>query len=126
MVRWNKHLLIAVAAYCAAVMPAAATWIDGEQATLQGLDKITARISTLTAPIGQPVTFGTLEITVHRCAFHPPEEPPENAGFLRVIDRGHDQTRPSKQVFSGWVFSSSPAISALEHPVYDVTLLACE
>jgi len=28
-------------------------------------------------------------------------------------------------VFSGWMFSSSPAISALEHPVYDITLLAC-
>ena len=28
-------------------------------------------------------------------------------------------------VFSGWMFASSPAVSSLEHPVYDVTLLAC-
>ncbi len=27
--------------------------------------------------------------------------------------------------FSGWMFSSSPAISALEHPVYDITVLEC-
>ena len=65
-----------------------------------------------------------LEITINRCAFHPPEEPPENAAFITVRDRGYDGLAP-KQVFSGWMFSSSPAISALEHPVYDLTLLAC-
>jgi hypothetical protein len=29
-------------------------------------------------------------------------------------------------VFSGWMFSSSPAVSAMEHPVYDITLLSCK
>jgi hypothetical protein len=105
--------------------PALASWIDGDVATLQALDKITARISTLQAPIGVTVTFGTLDITVQRCAFHPPEEPPEDAGFIEIVDRGHDPSQPGMPVFSGWMFSSSPAISALEHPVYDVTLLGC-
>ena len=102
----------------------AVTWIDGGNARLQALDKITARISTLEAPVGAARFFGTLEITVNRCAFHPPEEPPENAAFITVLDRGYDGRQP-KLVFSGWVFSSSPAVSALEHPVYDLTLLAC-
>ena len=102
----------------------AATWIDGKKARLQALDKITARISTVEAPVGTARFYGTLEITINRCAFHPPEEPPENAAFVTVRDRGYDGLAP-KQVFSGWIFSSSPAISALEHPVYDLTLLAC-
>ena len=102
----------------------AATWIDGNKARLQALDKITARISTVEVPVGAARLYGTLEITINRCAFHPPEEPPENAAFITVLDRGYDGLTP-KQAFSGWIFSSSPAISALEHPVYDLTLLAC-
>ena len=102
-----------------------ASWIEGRTATIQALDKITARISTLSAPIGEPIRFGTLEIVIQRCAFRPPEEPPENVAFLEITDRGHDETAPGRQVFSGWMFSSSPAVSAVEHPVYDVTLLDC-
>ena len=102
----------------------ATTWIDGNKARLQALDKITARISTVEAPVGAARFYGTLEIIINRCAFHPPEEPPENAAFITVRDRGYDGLAP-RQVFSGWIFSSSPAISALEHPVYDLTLLAC-
>lgn len=105
--------------------PASASWLEGDIARLQALDKITARISTLSAQIGQPIQFGTLDITVQRCAFHPPEETPEDAAFVQIVDRGHDPSGAGKRVFSGWMFSSSPAISALEHPVYDITLLAC-
>ena len=102
----------------------AVTWIDGNKARLQALDKITARISTVEAPVGASRFFGTLEVLVNRCAFHPPEEPPENAAFITIHDRGYDGLEP-KMIFSGWVFSSSPAVSAIEHPVYDVTLLTC-
>ena len=102
----------------------AVTWIDGNKARLQALDKITARISTVDAPVGASRFFGTLEVLVNRCAFHPPEEPPENAAFITIHDRGYDGLEP-KMIFSGWVFSSSPAVSAIEHPVYDLTLLAC-
>ena len=108
-----------------ALTPANAGWINGTVAQLQALDKITARISTLSAPIGEPIQFGTLEIVIQRCAFRPPEEPPENVAFLEITDRGHDGSAPRRQVFSGWMFSSSPAVSAVEHPVYDITLLDC-
>ena len=100
-------------------------WLDGRVATMQALDKITARISTLSAPVGEARQFGTLEFTVRRCAFHPPEETPENAAFVVIRDLGYDPSVAPAEVFSGWMFSSSPAISALEHPVYDITLLAC-
>ena len=121
----SKSALYCAILALASIAPAEARWIDGNTAQLQALDKITARISTLTAPIGVPITFGTFDIIVQRCAFHPPEETPEDAGYVEIIDRGHDRTQAKKQVFSGWMFSSSPAISAVEHPVYDITLLEC-
>lgn len=92
---------------------------------MQALDKITARISTLSVPVGEARQFGTLEVTIQRCAFHPPEETPENAAYVVIRDLGYDPSVAPAKVFSGWMFSSSPAISALEHPVYDITLLAC-
>ena len=101
------------------------SWIEASSAKLQTLDKITARISSLDVGLYNPERFGTLEITVSRCAYRPPEEPPENAAFLIVRDVGHDTTLPPVQVFQGWVFATSPAISGLEHAVYDVTLIAC-
>jgi hypothetical protein len=92
-------------------------------AVLQGLDKTTARVSRFDAPVGTPVAFGTLSIVVRDCEKSAPEDRPENAAFLQVYENrpGEKQQR----LFSGWMFSSSPALSALEHPVYDVTLLDC-
>ena len=93
-------------------------------AILQGLDKITARVSTISMPIGHSVRFGTLEIVVRYCDKKPPEETPESAAFLDI-----HQARPgeaSVPLFKGWMFASSPALSALEHPVYDIWVLDCE
>ncbi|MDE0335953.1 MAG: DUF2155 domain-containing protein, partial [Defluviicoccus sp.] len=65
-----------------AAMPAAAE--DGRVAVLQGLDKVTARISTFDAPVGRAVGFGTLRIVARYCRKRPPEEPPETTAFLEI------------------------------------------
>ena len=110
---------------CGTASAQTTVWLDGRVATMQALDKITARISTLSAPVGEARQFGTLEVTVQTCVFHPPEETPENAAFVVIRDLGYEPSVEPAEVFSGWMFSSSPAISALEHPVYDIMLLAC-
>ena len=92
-------------------------------AVLQGLDKVTARISTIEAPVEEPVPFGTLEIIAHTCRKRPPEEPPEVTAFLDIVDVKPGQ--PIQRLFTGWMFASSPALSALEHPVYDVWVIDC-
>jgi len=97
-------------------------------AVLQGLDKTTARVSTIEAPLDKPVRFGTLVITARACDKKPPEEPPNTAAFLE-IDEARAQGQASTDVqhlFSGWMFAQSPALSSLEHPVYDVTVLDCK
>ena len=118
-------LIVFICLACGAASAQTTVWLDGRVATMQALDKITARISTLSTPVGEARQYGTLEVTVQRCAFHPPEETPENAAFVVVRDLGYDPSVAPATVFSGWMFSSSPAISALEHPVYDITLLDC-
>jgi hypothetical protein len=97
-------------------------------AVLQGLDKTTARISKFDAPIDKPVRFGRLIITVRACIKHPPEEEPESAAFLQIdeVRQGERNTVISQRVFSGWMFASSPALSALENPIYDVGVLDCK
>ena len=93
-------------------------------AILQGLDKVTARVSTFPAPIGRTVKFGTLEIIARTCDKRPPEETPESAAFLDVWEVRPGE--PAASVYRGWMFASSPALAAMEHPVYDVWVLDCK
>ena len=97
-------------------------------AVLQGLDKTTARVSKFDAPVGQAVRFGTLVITVRACIKHPPEEEPESAAFLQIdeVRQGERNSGVSQRVVSGWMFASSPALSALENPIYDIGVLDCK
>ncbi|MFO1154375.1 MAG: DUF2155 domain-containing protein [Rhodospirillales bacterium] len=90
---------------------------------LRALDKVTTRSSTLEAPIDQPVHFRTLTITARVCDKKPPEEQPEAAAFLDIVE-----ARPgmaARDVFRGWMFASSPGLSPMQHPVYDVWVLDC-
>lgn len=92
-------------------------------AMMQGLDKVTARVSTFPLEVDKPARFGTLEITLKACRKRPPEEPPESTAFLEIREiRLGEQPRP---LFSGWMFASSPALNPLQHPVYDVWVLDC-
>jgi hypothetical protein len=91
---------------------------------LRGLDKTTARVSTFEGAAGSVIHFGTLAITVHDCRKHPPEEDPETAAFLDIDENLPGLAKPVHW-FTGWMFASSPAVSALEHPVYDVWVLDC-
>ena len=92
---------------------------------LQGLDKVTARISTFNSRVGKTVRFGTLEIRILRCQRNRPENPPERGAFLQIYDT-EPETGKKRQVFSGWMFASNPALNAMEHPVYDVWVKDCK
>jgi hypothetical protein len=135
----GRTMKLAVAALCC-IFPAA-VWAQSAPSTppgsdenkwlppattavLQTLDKITGRVRTIEAPVGEAVRFITLSITAHVCRKRPPEEPPESAAFLEIRE-----IKPGEQpraVFTGWMFASSPAVSALESPVYDVWVLDCK
>ena len=116
-------MALALAVFATGPAMAQSKTIPRKIAVLQGLDKITARISTFEAPVDEEVTFGSLDIVARTCREAPPEEARESVAFLEVVDRRPDG--PEVEVFSGWMFASSPAVSAMEHPVYDVWIVEC-
>lgn len=100
-------------------------------AVLRGLDKTSGLTQDFSAPVGKTVKFHSLDITARTCSKRPPEEtPPEAWAYLEIADTpvvDADEKKPGKKdVFSGWMFQSSPALNALEHPAYDVWLIDCK
>ncbi|UUX49167.1 DUF2155 domain-containing protein [Nisaea acidiphila] len=104
--------------------PREPAWLEFPIAVLQGLDKITARISTFEIPVDQTGRFGTFLITPRACRQRPPTETPESAAFMEIDEQKPDEEQV--RLFTGWMFASSPALNAVEHPVYDVWLLDCK
>lgn len=119
----RRYLLLGLLFFACA--PAwAAPQVEKPVATLRALDKITARVEEFDVPIERPYKFGTIVITVRSCRTTPPEETPEAAAFIEVGEfKGGAKEEP---VFKGWMFASTPALSALEHPLYDIWLIGCK
>jgi hypothetical protein len=90
---------------------------------MQTLDKITARTETFEADVGSTVKFGPLYIKIQSCQKASPLEPPESAAFLQIWEINADDK--AEWIFSGWMFASSPALSHMDHPIYDVWVLDC-
>ena len=98
--------------------------ISGNSVVLGGLDKITAKFTDFEINIGESKKFGTLSIKIFQCRKRPPEEITEDFVLLTV----NDMINPDNPllIFSGWMFSSSPSLSALEHPTYDIWIKECK
>lgn len=110
-----------------------------DMAVLQILDKVSARVTTLRVPVGSSAAFGLIFVTARSCQVSLPSDTPEAAAFLEIsevdlhsLPRSEESGRvinaanTQRLLFTGWMFASSPALSALEHPTYDVTVLGCE
>ena len=48
----------------------------------------------------------------------------ESAAFLEIVEAREGEA--PQRLFSGWMFASSPALSALENPIYDLWVLDCK
>ena len=93
-------------------------------AVFSGLDKITGRITSFDAAIGETVQFGALQVTARACYSRPPTETPLTDGFVEVDEvtlQGE-----VRRIFTGWMFAASPGLHAVEHPIYDVWLVDCK
>jgi hypothetical protein len=94
-------------------------------AVIRVLDKMTARVEEMVLTVGKPVQFDTITIVARSCRVTAPEEsPPESAAFLEVSEVKIGASEGN--IFKGWMFASSPALSAMEHPVYDIWVTGCK
>jgi hypothetical protein len=104
--------------------PALAETISNPIASFSGLDKITGRITNFDVYIDETVQFGALQITPRVCYTRPPTETQRTSVFIEV-----DQVSlkgGSQRIFTGWMFADSPALNAIDHPVYDIWLVDCK
>jgi hypothetical protein len=104
--------------------PAAAETLSNPIASFSGLDKITGRITNFDVYIDETVQFGALQLTPRVCYTRPPTETQRTSVFLEV-----DQVSlkgGTQRIFTGWMFADSPALNAIDHPVYDIWLVDCK
>ncbi|MBU6338829.1 MAG: DUF2155 domain-containing protein [Rickettsiales bacterium] len=100
-------------------------------AVVQALNKVTAKTSILEMKIGNKVDFGKITIVARKCWKSTSDKKPESKILLEVFDNGSgnddkEKSKNSKRIFYGWMISSSPSISDLEHPIYDITAITCK
>ena len=117
-------LLVVVAEVLVVTPSDAAETIERRMAVLRWLDKAAARVQTMEVEVNRTFQIQTLQIIARACVERPPEEPPESAVFLDVWENKANQ--PAVEVFRGWMYASSPGLSAMEHPVYDIWVLDCK
>ena len=89
-------------------------------AEIRAIDRITGRSFKLKVPIDTEVTFSNLILNIKYCYKNPIDKEIENFAYLIVKDK-----LLNNQIFQGWMFSSSPSLSSLEHPINDIWLLNC-
>ncbi len=93
----------------------------GIAAELRTLDTLTGVVRDLIINIGQTQTYERLTITVQDCRY--PKDNPNSDAYALLTIRDIREETPR---FDAWMIASSPALSALDHPRYDVWLLRCK
>lgn len=91
---------------------------------LEALNKITAKSYKYEVKIGDKIEFERLIVEPLFCWKSSPADIPENKVLLKIIENKLDKT--TGEIFYGWMFSSSPSISTLEHPMYDIKIVDCK
>lgn len=98
-----------------------------QKAVIQALNKITAKTSKLETKIGDALHFGKLTIFAHKCWQAPLDQMPESKILLEIFDTSTQEDFSNEnRIFYGWMLASSPSISDLEHPIYDITAIGCK
>jgi len=91
-------------------------------ARLRQLDKMTGTIQTYDIPVGETRRVERLRIRLDACRSPGENDTHGTMAFLKIWDTKHPD---DPAAFSGWMFADSPALSALDHPRYDLWVISC-
>ena len=86
------------------------------------LDKISNKLIDKTISVDESDAIETLKVQVYACFTEPPTEIAEDYVLVDIFDIYKDE---KKSVYRGWMISSSPEVTPLEHPIYDLWLVGC-
>lgn len=117
-----KSLVAVVALSMLTLLPASAADTQrSDGAVLRALDKLSSETTDIALDVGEQASFGRLQIRLGECRY--PAGDPNSDAFAQLVisDVSKGQT-----VFDGWMVASSPALSALDDPRYDVWVISCK
>ena len=96
--------------------------IEKKYALFKLLNKTTNKVTSKKILVNSNVNWETLNIEVLYCASTPPTEVPEDYVLIDVYDLINQE---KINVYKGWMISSSPDVTPLENPIYDLWLEDC-
>lgn len=94
--------------------------VEARSARLRLLDKMTGLVRTLEMAPGETLRAERLELALRSCRVPAADTRQDAVAYLEIRD-----LREAVPRFAGWMFASSPALSALDHARYDVWVLSC-
>ena len=105
------------------------TPVKDRVATLGLLNKRNNLTQDVVLKVGEAKRVGNVIVKLATCERSLPwESSPETGAFVQVFVEEReraDQPLVWHKVFSGWLFKNSPALSVVQHPVYDVWVKDC-
>ena len=118
----NLGLLIRVTFYFLLPLTVSAETIEKKYASFKLLNKTTNKVSTKDILVSSKISWETLNIEVLYCGSTPPTEIPEDYVLIDVYDTINNE---NTNIYKGWMISSSPDVTPLENPIYDLWLADC-
>ena len=118
----NLGLLIRVTIFFLLPLTVSAETIEKKYASFMLLNKTTNKVSTKDILVNSKILWETLNIEVLYCGSTPPTEIPEDYVLIDVYDTINNE---NTNIYKGWMISSSPDVTPLENPIYDLWLVDC-
>ena len=118
----NLGLLIRVTFFFLLPLTVSSETIEKKYASLKLLNKTTNKVSTKDILVSSKILWETLNIEVLYCGSTPPTEIPEDYVLIDVYDTINNE---NINIYKGWMISSSPDVTPLENPIYDLWLVDC-
>ena len=118
----NLGLLIKIILFFFFSLSVYAETIEKKYASFKLLNKTTNKVSQKEILVDSTINWETLKIEVLYCASTPPNEIPEDYVLIDVYDTINQEII---NIYTGWMISSSPDVTPLENPIYDLWLLDC-
>ncbi len=118
----NLGLLIRVTFFFLLPLTVSAETIEKKYASFNLLNKTTNKVFTKDILVNSKISWETLNIEVLYCGSTPPTEIPEDYVLIDVYDTINNE---NINIYKGWMISSSPDVTPLENPIYDLWLVDC-
>ena len=118
----NLGLLIRIILFLLLPFSLSAEVIEKKYASFKLLNKTTNKVSKKDILVNSKINWETLNIEVLYCGSTLPTEIPEDYVLINVYDEINSE---KTNIYTGWMISSSPDVTPLENPIYDLWLVDC-